>query len=97
MITIMGIKARNMGLNIDGTNAEIEKIMASNPRKIAQIFKLDRKQQIRTSNNCEMLIWKEKHTPKIFQSVSSLLGKMDGTVLEAGNDIDKAQLQIDFD
>lgn len=37
MITIMGISARNHGLNIDGTTAEITKIMASNPRRIAAV------------------------------------------------------------
>ncbi len=37
MITIMGIKARDMGLDITGTEAEINKVMASNPRRIAEI------------------------------------------------------------
>ncbi|MCB0660786.1 MAG: OsmC family protein [Saprospiraceae bacterium] len=37
MITIMGISARNHGLNIDGTELEITKIMASNPRRIQEI------------------------------------------------------------
>lgn len=37
MVTIMGIKARSMGLDIEGTQIEVEKIMASNPRRIAEI------------------------------------------------------------
>ena len=37
MITIMGISARNHGLNIDGTTAEIIKIMAANPRRIGAV------------------------------------------------------------
>lgn len=37
MITIMGISARNHGLNIDGTTAEITKIMAANPRRIGAV------------------------------------------------------------
>jgi len=37
MLTIMGIKAKEMNLKIDGTSAKIEKIMTSQPRKIAQI------------------------------------------------------------
>jgi len=37
MITIMGIKADNMDLNIDGVAASIVKIMASGPRRIQEI------------------------------------------------------------
>jgi putative redox protein len=37
MITIMGISAKNHGLNIDGTTAEITKIMSASPRRIAAI------------------------------------------------------------
>ena len=37
MITIMGIRAAKMGVNIDGTRAEVEKIMASGPRRIEEI------------------------------------------------------------
>ncbi len=37
MITIMGIRAAKMGLNIDGTYAEIEKIMASDPRRVKEV------------------------------------------------------------
>lgn len=37
MITIMGIKARDMNLDLKGTEAEITKIMAAEPRRIAEI------------------------------------------------------------
>ena len=37
MITTMGIKAMNMGISIDGTRAEVKKIMASDPRRISEI------------------------------------------------------------
>ena len=37
MLTIMGIKARNMGLNLEGAEAKVLKIMQSNPRRIAAI------------------------------------------------------------
>jgi putative redox protein len=37
MLTIMGIKADEMGVSIKGTTAETEKIMASEPRRISQI------------------------------------------------------------
>lgn len=37
MITVMGIKARDHGLNIDGTTCSITKIMAPNPRRVVEI------------------------------------------------------------
>ena len=37
MITVMGIKARDMGIDMSGTTAEVTKIMASNPRRISKI------------------------------------------------------------
>lgn len=37
MLTIMGISANSYGFNIDGTTLEIEKIMAANPRRVAEI------------------------------------------------------------
>jgi uncharacterized OsmC-like protein len=37
MISIMGIKARDMNVNIDGTEADVIKVMASDPRRISQV------------------------------------------------------------
>ena len=37
MLTIMGIKADEMNINIEGTNAEVQKIMSTEPRRIAPI------------------------------------------------------------
>lgn len=37
MITIMGIKARSMDLDLEGTEIMVEKVMASDPRRIAEI------------------------------------------------------------
>lgn len=37
MITVMGIKAREMEVNIDGTTATVTKTMAANPRRISRI------------------------------------------------------------
>lgn len=37
MLTIMGIKARDMGIDISQSRAEVTKIMASDPRRIAEI------------------------------------------------------------
>ena len=37
MLTIMGIKADEMKINIEGASAEVKKIMASSPRRISQV------------------------------------------------------------
>lgn len=37
MLTVMGIKAREMNIVLDGSVAEVTKIMASNPRRISAI------------------------------------------------------------
>lgn len=37
MMTIMGIAARNHGFSIDGTKARMQKIMASDPRRVGEI------------------------------------------------------------
>lgn len=37
MITVMGIKARDMNVNMDGTTAMVTKTMAADPRRISRI------------------------------------------------------------
>lgn len=37
MLTIVGIAARNHGFDIDGTTAEITKVMAENPRRVSEV------------------------------------------------------------
>ena len=37
MITIMGIKARDKGLNLDGTTYQITKVMYADPRRVGEI------------------------------------------------------------
>lgn len=37
MLTIIGIAAKTHGFNIDGTEVRITKIMASNPRRVAEV------------------------------------------------------------
>ena len=38
MLTIMGIKANEMKINIEGSSAGVKKIMAAGPRRIAQVI-----------------------------------------------------------
>ena len=37
IMTIMGIKARDNGIDIDGTQVDVTKIMASDPRRVAEV------------------------------------------------------------
>src|SRR5690349_833151 len=37
MITVMGIKARSMGFDLDGVKIEVEKIMKADPRRVGGI------------------------------------------------------------
>lgn len=37
MLTIVGIAAKNHGFDIDGTTAEVTKVMAENPRRVIEI------------------------------------------------------------
>ncbi len=37
MITVMGIKARRMGFDLDGVEVEVEKIMKAEPRRVGGI------------------------------------------------------------
>ncbi|APY07591.1 osmotically inducible protein OsmC [Winogradskyella sp. J14-2] len=62
MLTVMGIKARDMGVDMSGTTAEVTKTMVSNPRRISKIevvlhfpFKADSKTKKileHTANTC---------------------------------------------
>lgn len=38
IMTIMGIKARDNGINIEGTKVDVTKIMASDPRRVAEVI-----------------------------------------------------------
>jgi uncharacterized OsmC-like protein len=38
MITTMSIKARKEGFDIEGTTAEVKKVMASDPRRVAEVL-----------------------------------------------------------
>ncbi|QYA25843.1 OsmC family protein [Gramella sp. MT6] len=37
MLTVMGIKAESLGVNMDGASAEVTKTMAADPRRISRI------------------------------------------------------------
>ncbi|WP_183561700.1 OsmC family protein [Mucilaginibacter sp. SP1R1] len=37
MLTVMGLAARTHGIDIDGTDCSVTKVMAANPRRVAEI------------------------------------------------------------
>ena len=56
MLTIMGIKAENLNLDLTNSEAEVQKIMASNPRRISKIivnFKMNISADIKTKTILE--------------------------------------------
>jgi uncharacterized OsmC-like protein len=38
MLTVMGINANSYGLNIDGVECDVTKVMATNPRRVSEII-----------------------------------------------------------
>jgi len=62
IMTIMGIKARDNGIDIKGTEIEVTKIMASDPRRVAEVV-------------VEFTFPKKKYTDEEKQLVESVAGK----------------------
>lgn len=61
ILTIMGIKARDNGIDIKGTQVDVTKIMASNPRRVAEVI-------------VEFTFPKKKYTAMEKQQVESVAG-----------------------
>ena len=62
MLTVMGIKARDLGVEMSGTTAEVTKIMAANPRRISKVvvvlnlpFMAEAKHKKNIRTHCENL------------------------------------------
>lgn len=76
MLTIMGIAARTHEINIEGTDCQIEKIMASNPRRI-DIIRIE--MTIRGANNYtekeKQIMEKAALTCPVYQSLHPDLKK----------------------
>lgn len=62
IMTIMGIKARDNGIDIKGTEIEVTKIMASDPRRVAEVV-------------VEFTFPKKNYTDEEKQLVESVAGK----------------------
>jgi putative redox protein len=81
MVTVMGIKAQSMGLSMEGTSFSLEKIMGSEPRRVAEVRvriclpeSLDAKdRKILESTGLHCPVAKSLH-PDLLQSVEFVYG-----------------------
>ncbi len=77
MLTIIGIKARDMKVDIAGTTAEVTKVMAADPRRVSEVHvaitfnqQLDEKMQKIFYNTALMCPVAKSIHPNIMQKVT---------------------------
>lgn len=68
MLTIMGIKANQMGINFDGSTAEVTKVMQSDPRMISKIV-IDFQMNINTDEKTKTILEKVALTCPVYLSL----------------------------
>lgn len=68
MLTVMGIKARSLAVDLTNSNADVTKIMASNPRRISRIEILMKLPAIPSEKNRKIL----EHTARTCPVMLSL-------------------------
>ena len=73
MLTIMGIAARNHEFSMEGTRAQITKIMSSNPRKIAEVIVEFTMPDIIYTTIQKQILEKAAHTCPVALSLDPLL------------------------
>ena len=69
MITIMGIKARDKGIDITGIKSEMTKVMASNPRRIAEVIVTLHMPKVDISDRDKALLESVAKTCPVAQSI----------------------------
>ena len=70
MMTVMGIKARDMNVDLKGTSIEITKVMAANPRRISAIKALVQfPKNIEVDDKQKSILEKTALTCPVFQSL----------------------------
>lgn len=76
MLTIMGIKARDIGVNLEGTTVDIEKIMTTNPRRIGEIkVVLKFPESLQTDEKQRTILERAAMTCPVFESLHPELKK----------------------
>ena len=76
MLTIMGIKARDMEVNMEGTTVDITKIMVSNPRRIGEIkVTIKFPDQLKTDEKQRTILERAAMTCPVFESLHPDINK----------------------
>lgn len=70
MLTIMGIKARDMEVNLKGVKVEVEKIMESNPRRIGSLnLTFNYPDNFKATDKEQVILEKAALTCPVFHSI----------------------------
>ncbi len=70
MLTIMGIKARDSAINMEGATAEVTKIMGSDPRRISKIIIQITMPPKNYTDHQKSVLQKAAHYCPVFNSLS---------------------------
>jgi len=73
MLTIMGIRARDAEIDMEGAEVEITKIMGSNPRKISKIIATVKMPEKSYTDREKKILEKAAHQCPVFNSLSPVL------------------------
>jgi putative redox protein len=69
-LTIMGIKARDLGLALEGTKVEVEKIMKADPRRVGGInLTFHFPDSVKADEKQRLIIERCAHTCPVFYSI----------------------------
>jgi uncharacterized OsmC-like protein len=75
MMTIMGIKARDMEVDLKGTRLEVEKIMKADPRRIGGInITFTFPQQLQVDDKQRTILERAAHTCPVIYSIHPEIG-----------------------
>ena len=76
MLTIMGIKARDMQINLEGTKIDITKVMATDPRRIGEIkVVINFPENLQTEEKQRIILERAAMTCPVFESLHPDLKK----------------------
>ena len=76
MLTIMGIKARDLNVNLEGTEIDITKIMAANPRRIGEIKVVIKfAESVKADAKQRTILERAAMTCPVFESLSTEMKK----------------------
>lgn len=76
MLTIMGIKARDMQINLEGTTVDITKAMLANPRRIGEIkVVINFPESLQADEKQRTILEKAAMTCPVFESLHADLKK----------------------